>query len=128
MRNEVTGDSGRSVSKGSDGSGFKKSGCEAAEECSCNGRGLSRGVVLSEERVKCWQLESAERNMKIQTREMLAECGRKKWGPELRWRDWPCQLFCYDKRDIGRLGTWAGMFVFGGGGLGSRVEEMRELK
>lgn len=42
--------------------------------------------------------------MKIQEREMLAECGRKKWGPELRWRDWLYQLFCCDKRDIGRVG------------------------
>lgn len=36
-----------------DGSGFKKSGCEDAEECSCNGRGMSRSVLLSEGRVKC---------------------------------------------------------------------------
>lgn len=31
-----------------DGSGFKKSGRGDAEECSCNGRGMSRRVLLSE--------------------------------------------------------------------------------
>lgn len=36
-----------------DGSGFKESGCEEAEECSCGGKGGSRRVLLSEESVKC---------------------------------------------------------------------------
>lgn len=66
------------------------------------------------------KLESAERNMKIQKREMLAECGRRKWGLELRWKGWPCQLFYCDERH--RKGWVLGRYVYI---LRGRVREQR---
>lgn len=62
----------------------------------------------------------------------------RRWGPELRWRDWLCQLFCCDKREIGRLGCpcrkvciW-GMRKFAlkkkGRGLRSRAEEGKRFE
>lgn len=52
--------------------------------------------------------------MKIQKREMLAECGRRKW------KGWPCQLFYCDERH--RKGWVLGRYVCI---LRGRVREQR---
>lgn len=50
------------------GTGFRKAGCEDAEECSCDGRGMSR-------RLNAGSWSQQRETMKLQERELLAECG-----------------------------------------------------